>query len=132
LGAATNIFQNLALLRILQGEVMRFEENNQSGFTLIEVAVASFITMGGLVFLAGLFTLAMAQNRMIKQYTTTVSLAQEKLEELNAIETSDDRLLVGGGLDEGTKQDNYFDALCVDPETGQVTPNCAASSAIYR
>ena len=110
---------------------MRFEENNHNGFTLIEVAIASFITMSGLVFLAGLFTLAMSQNRMVKQYTTTVALAQEKLEELNAIETSDDRLIIGGGLDEATKQTNYFDALCVDPATGQVTPDCPGASAIY-
>lgn len=110
---------------------MRFEENNESGFSLIEVAIASFITMSSLVFLAGLFTLAMAQNRLVKQYTTAVSLAQEKLEELNAIETSDKRLDVGGGLDEATKQNDYFDALCVDPENGQVTSDCPAASAIY-
>lgn len=100
---------------------MRFEENNETGFSLIEVAIASFITMSSLVFLAGLFTLAMAQNRLVKQYTTSVALAQEKLEELNAIETSDSRLDVGGGLDEDTKQDGYYGPVYVDPETGVVT-----------
>lgn len=100
---------------------MRVEENNESGFTLIEVAVASFITMSSLVFLAGLFTLAMAQNRLVKQYTTAVALAQWKLEELNAIETSDNRLDVGGGLTEGTKQKDYYDTVYVNPETGEVT-----------
>ena len=100
---------------------MRFEGNKESGFTLIEVAIASFITMSSLVFLAGLFTLAMSQNRMVKQYTTTVALAQEKLEELNAIETSDARLFVGGGLTEATKQNGYFDTVYVDPDTGSVT-----------
>ena len=100
---------------------MRFEKNNESGFSLVEVAIASLITASGLVFLAGLFTLAMSQNRMVKQYTTTVALAQEKLEELNAIETSDDRLVIGGGLDEATKQNNYFDTVYVNPDTGQVT-----------
>lgn len=100
---------------------MRFEESNESGFTLIEVAIASFITMSSLVFLAGLFTLAMAQNHLVKQYTTAVALAQEKLEELNAIETSDSRLDIGGGLDEATKERDYYDTVYVDPETGQVT-----------
>lgn len=100
---------------------MRFEENNDSGFTIIEVAIASLITASGLVFLAGLFTLAMSQNRMVKQYTTTVALAQEKLEELNAIETSDARLFVGGGLADAAKQNGYFDTVYVDPKTGQVT-----------
>lgn len=100
---------------------MRFEESNESGFSLIEVAIASFITMSSLVFLAGLFTLAMAQNRLVKQYTTSVALAQEKLEELNAVETSDKRLDIGGGLDDGTKQKDYYDTVYVDPDTGQVT-----------
>jgi Tfp pilus assembly protein PilV len=100
---------------------MRFEESNESGFSLIEVAIASFITMSSLVFLAGLFTLAMAQNRLVKQYSTSVALAQEKLEELNAVETSDKRLDVGGGLDDDTKQRDYYDTVYVDPDTGQVT-----------
>lgn len=100
---------------------MRFVEGTENGFSLIEVAIASVITMGGLVFLASLFTLAMAQNRMVKQYTTAVALAQEKLEELNAIETSDSRLKIGGGLTEATKQAKYFDPVYVDPETGTVT-----------
>jgi Tfp pilus assembly protein PilV len=100
---------------------MRYEESNESGFSLIEVAIASFITMSSLVFLAGLFTLAMAQNRLVKQYTTSVALAQEKLEELNAVETSDKRLDVGGGLDDDTKQKDYYDTVYVDPDTGQVT-----------
>lgn len=100
---------------------MRFEGNKERGFTLIEVAIASFITMSSLVFLAGLFTLAMAQNRMVKQYTTTVALAQEKLEELNAIETSDLRLDVGGGLTEATKETGYFETVYVDPDNGSVT-----------
>ena len=56
---------------------MRFEKGTENGFSLIEVAIASVITMGSLVFLASLFTLAMAQNRMVKQYTTAVALAQE-------------------------------------------------------
>lgn len=98
---------------------MRFEESDESGFTLIEVAIASFITMSSLVFLAGLFTLAIAQNRLVKQYTTAVALAQWKLEELNAIEASDKRLFVGGSL---TAQDrDYSDTVYVDPKTGLVT-----------
>ena len=100
---------------------MRFEENNESGFSMIEVAIASLITASGLVFLAGLFTLAMSQNRMVKQYTTTVALAQEKLEELNAVETSDARLFAGGGLTNATNQNGYYDTVYVDPDTGQVT-----------
>lgn len=63
----------------------------------------------------------MAQNRMVKQYTTAVVLGQEKLEELNAIEASDQRLKIGGGLTEALKQPNYYDTVFVDPLTGTVT-----------
>lgn len=114
---------------------MRFEQSTENGFSLIEVAIASVITMGGLVFLASLFTLAISQNRMIKQYTTAVALAQEKLEELNAIETGDKRLDLGGGLTEALKKTDYYDTLYVNPLTGEltsVTPTGPASAfALY-
>lgn len=100
---------------------MKADEKNESGFTLIEVAVASIITMVGLVFLASLFTLAMSQNHLVKQETTTTALAQWKLEEINAIEPSDDRLDVGGGLTDTAKQNGYYDTVYVNPTTGQVT-----------
>lgn len=102
---------------------MRFEENNESGFTVLETAIASVITMTSLVFLAGLFTLGMAQNRLVKQYTTAVALAQQKLEELNSIETSDTRMAVGGGMTDATKQNGYSDTVYVDPDTGTITTN---------
>jgi type II secretory pathway pseudopilin PulG len=100
---------------------MKVGENNESGFTLIEVAVASVITMVGLVFLASLFTLAMAQNHLVKQETTATALAQQKLEEINAVDPGDFRLDAGGGLTEATKANNYFDTLYVNPDTGVVT-----------
>ena len=100
---------------------MKVGENNESGFTLIEVAVASIIMTIGLVFLATLFTLTMSQNRLVKQETTATALAQQKLEELNSQGTDDEQLLVGGGLDEATKKPKYFDTLYVNPTTGEIT-----------
>ena len=101
---------------------MRVHENDQGGFTLIEVAVASIITMVGLVFLASLFTLAITQNRVVKQFTSTTALAQEKIEELNAIDYGDKKLSVGGDLDDQVSVDNinYFDEVFVDDNTGEV------------
>ncbi|HKS42945.1 MAG TPA: prepilin-type N-terminal cleavage/methylation domain-containing protein [Blastocatellia bacterium] len=100
---------------------MKVGENNESGFTMIEVAVASVIMTVGLVFLATLFTLTIGQNRHVKQSTTATALAQQKLEELNAIEPSDPRLFVGGGLDEASKKTDYYDTLYVDAVTGEIT-----------
>ncbi|MGA9770822.1 MAG: prepilin-type N-terminal cleavage/methylation domain-containing protein [Blastocatellia bacterium] len=111
---------------------MKVSENNESGFTLIEVAIASVIMMVGLVFIATLFTLSMAQNRHVKQGTTATALAQQKLEELNSIETTDKRLKVGGGLDEASKKTDYYDTLYVDALTGEITPNIpTAGTPIY-
>lgn len=98
-------------------------ENGEAGFTIIEVAVASVISTVSLVFLASLFTLGIAQNRMVKQYTTATKLGQQKLELLNAIERLDGRLTVGGGLDTtgDPKAANYNDTVYVDPDTGTIT-----------
>ncbi len=101
---------------------MRVPKNNQEGFTLIEVAVASVITMVGLIFLASLFTLAISQNRVVKQFTSTTALAQEKIEELNAIDYGDDLMIPGGDLDDQIKvgNNNYFDEIFIDEATGEV------------
>lgn len=103
---------------------------NEEGFSLIEVAIASVITMVGLVFLASLFTLAIGQNRIVKQHTTTTALAQQKIEELMAIETNDTRLLIPagqtfvGGMTEATKVTNYYDSICVN-DAGTPTTDCS-------
>jgi Tfp pilus assembly protein PilV len=109
---------------------------DEQGFSLIEVAVASVITMVGLVFMASLFTLAMSQNKMVKQYTTTTSLAQQKIEELMAIEKNDARLLIPvgqtsvGALTEGAKVTSFYDYLCVD-STGTPTTDCSGQVPTY-
>jgi hypothetical protein len=105
-----------------KGEKMRVLEKDQGGFTLIEVAVASVITMIGLVFLASLFTLAITQNRVVKQFTSTTALAQEKIEELNAIDYGDKKLKIGGDLDDQVSVDDvdYFDEIFIDDQTGEV------------
>jgi type II secretory pathway pseudopilin PulG len=98
---------------------------DEKGFTLIEVAVASLLMTGGLIFLATLFTLAISQNRFNSHFTSTTALAQQKLEELMAIERNDNRLTVGGGLTESTKQATYWDQIYVD-DRGTITTTIPA------
>lgn len=102
------------------------EETGQGGFTIIEVALASLVTLVGLVCLAGLFTLSISQNRTVKQYTSTTAFAQEKLEQLTAIEKSDARLAVGGSLTAAATVGGvlYSDDILVD-DAGQVYLNAA-------
>ena len=117
-------------------------EREEAGFTVLEVAFASVISTVGLVFLASLFTVGIAQNRLVKQYTTATALAQLKLEELNAIEKNDYRFAVGGGLNvtgdpapalpTDPTLPVYRDTLYVDPATGVVTTTIPpGSTPIY-
>lgn len=108
---------------------------DEQGFSLLEVTVAAVISMVSLVFLASLFTLAIGQNRIVKQHTTTTALAQRKLEELMAIERNDARLLIPGGqtsvgsLVEATKVTNYWETLCVDG-AGQPSVDCSSEGQV--
>lgn len=106
--------------------------DGESGFSLVEVALASVITLVGLMSLASLFTLAISQNRMITQFTATTAIGQQKLEELNAIEQGDARLVVGGSLGEALKQNGYFDDVHVDPSGVITTAIPAGQVANYR
>jgi Tfp pilus assembly protein PilV len=111
------------------GAMPTVEHDPEAGFTLLEVAVASIITMVGLVFLANMFTLAITQNRLVKQYTTATTLAQQKLEEINTVQLStDSKVQVGGGLTDSTKATNYWETLYVDPVTGIVSSTIPAGA----
>lgn len=108
------------------------DQSGERGFSMVEVAIASVVTLVGLVALAGLFTLAMSQNRMVTQHTTTTAIAQQKMEELNAIEPGDARLNVGGGLTESDKQTGFYDAVFVDPRGTITTTIPSGESPMYR
>jgi hypothetical protein len=64
-------------------EKSRFSD--QSGFSLAEVLVASVILMVGVVALAQLFIVATTANRGARGTTTTMVLAQQKMEQLRAM-----------------------------------------------
>jgi Tfp pilus assembly protein PilV len=108
-------------------------DKKERGFTLLEVAVASVISMSGLVFLATLFTLAMSQNKHVKQSTSSVSFAQEKIESLCAVPgmlgSLDPRLAVGGDLQNQTT--NYFEQIYVDDSGTVTTPAPAGAIPTY-
>lgn len=111
-------------------------ENSQSGFTILEVCVASVVSMVGLLCLAGLFTLSISQSRVVKQFSASTALAQEKLEQLTTFERGDSRLTVGGDLNTAQTVGAlvYSDDIFVE-DTGQVYINTgipAGSKAQYR
>lgn len=59
---------------------------NERGFSLIEVLVATTIVVVALAGLAQLFGIAIAANQRAKSRTAATILAQEKIEELTAID----------------------------------------------
>ncbi len=110
----------------------RVTNGAESGFTVLEVAVASVITVISLISLASLFSLSITQNRMVKQFTASTTLAQQKMEELNAIDRNDARLQVGGSLPPAALQDNYWEDICVGVSGTVDTPPQPGQIANYR
>ena len=60
-------------------------KSNESGFTLIEATIAIFVTVVGLISMAGMFTMAMKTNASSRNMTTATTFAQDKLEQLGAM-----------------------------------------------
>ena len=107
-----------------------FQGRGEQGLTLIEAVIAMFVTVVGLVSLAGLFTIAMKTNASSRNMTTATVLAQDKLEALGTVSfhqlvdpakmTSNpkarggDDAFVVGSLDEdlwGSDGSYYFDKI---------------------
>src|SRR4051812_6551403 len=63
----------------------RQADGAQAGFTLVEAMIAMFVTVVGLVSIAGMFTIAMKTNASSRNMTTATTFAQDKLEQLGAV-----------------------------------------------
>jgi type II secretory pathway component PulJ len=63
----------------------RQADGTQAGFTLVEAMIAMFVTVVGLVSIAGMFTIAMKTNASSRNMTTATTFAQDKLEQLGAV-----------------------------------------------
>src|ERR1041385_3135449 len=57
----------------------------EAGFTLVEAMIAMFVSVVGLVSIAGMFTMAMKTNASSRNLTTATTFAQDKLEQLGAV-----------------------------------------------
>jgi len=58
------------------------EFSNDKGFTLIEVMIAMFVLVVGLLGVAGVATTVINGNAFSREITTATTLAQDKMEEL--------------------------------------------------
>lgn len=57
--------------------------SNSSGFTLIEILIALFILVVGLLGAAGVAVTVINGNALSKKITTATTLVQDKMEEIN-------------------------------------------------
>ncbi len=63
----------------------RLHNNNNSGFTLMEVLVAMLILSVGLLGMAALITGIINSNKLSNRISTATVLAQDKMEEIRRV-----------------------------------------------
>lgn len=60
-------------------------KRKSSGFTIIEVAVALFIVLGGALIFSVLMTMAVKSGKMVGNHQQAVSIVQHKVDQLRAV-----------------------------------------------
>ena len=110
----------------------------ESGFTLIEAAIAALVLLIAIVFVAQMYVTAMQQNRSSRRYTHATAVAQSKLEELNAVPIGQLRYggdLLTGNADGKQGAEGFFDYVAIDQvdsdKIGVVKEKESASYARY-
>jgi type II secretory pathway pseudopilin PulG len=66
--------------------------SNESGFSLLETLIATFLLAGGVLATAQMFILATKGNASAMQSTYTATLAQDKMEQLRSLTWGFDRV----------------------------------------
>ena len=74
--------------------------SNQNGFTLLELLIALTILTIGLLGLAGLHIAAIQGNVSCFKISTATAVAQERIEELKALDATDPALSAGAHADD--------------------------------
>ena len=77
--------------------------SNQNGFTLLELLIALTILTIGLLGLAGLHIAAIQGNVSGFKISTATAVAQERIEELKALDAADPALSAGAHADDGNQ-----------------------------
>jgi type II secretory pathway component PulJ len=99
-------------------------DGTQAGFTLVEAMIAMFVTVVGLVSIAGMFTMAMKTNASSRNMTTATTFAQDKLEQLGAV--SFERLVDPSKMKGNPNSHGADDAYAVGSLDQDVTSDGAA------
>lgn len=97
--------------------------SSESGFTLLETAVAAMVMLVGLLSAAQLFAVAALYNHSSKQTTMATSLAHRKIEELLAQPLTSTMIDYGGSITSDAQNTggttNFYEDYYVDTTTKQ-------------
>ena len=91
--------------------------HRQSGFTLPETLIATALLVSGLASVAWVFTASIGANTQNRHRAVAVILANEKLEEFEALPWSDPRWSAGGALDPASPAIGYSDVVIQGRDT---------------
>src|ERR1019366_3479471 len=97
------------------------KHHRSSGFTVVEVLVAAFILIVGLVAVAGVVGSTLSNTARSEYMTQAATLATEKLEDLNRYPPSDGNVTVPNGTSAGSLTSEitgYYDEVYYSPTMG--------------
>jgi Tfp pilus assembly protein PilV len=95
-------------------QLLYSKHHRSRGFTIVEVLVAAFILIVGLVAVAGVVGSTLGNTTRSEYMTQAATLATEKLEDLNRYPPSDANVAVPNGISAGTLATDtagYFDEV---------------------
>jgi Tfp pilus assembly protein PilV len=101
----------------------RLKQQQSRGFTIVEVVVASFILIVGIVAVAGVVGSTLGNTARSEYMTQAATLATEKLEDLNRFPPSDANVTVTNGVSAGSLTADtagYFDEVYFSPAQGAI------------
>ena len=99
------------------------KRQNSRGFTVVEVVVASFILMVGIVAVAGVVGSTLGNTTRSEYMTQAATLATEKLEDLNRYPSTDGNVTVPNGISVGSLASDttgYYDEVYFSPADGAI------------
>lgn len=106
------------------------KQQHSRGFTILEVLVATFILIVGLVAVAGLLGSTLGSTARSGYMNQAATLTTEKLEDLNRYPSADPTISAGGSLTSDTVSGNvpYFDEVYFSPSQGAVEETIGADN----
>jgi Tfp pilus assembly protein PilV len=112
-----------------QSQQPSLKHQHSRGFTLVEVVVASFILIVGVVAVAGVVGSTLGNTQRSEYMTQASTLATEKLEDLNRYPTTDANVFVSNGVSAGSitsDVDGYYDDVYFSPTAGAIVETTAS------